>query len=267
MGKLGAVIFTVCLSALYAVIIRTAAVCLKKTDERAFGDTLGPKISIVLSNLVMAGIEVVLLIIFIFTAEGSNGSLFYPATEMYASGFFWRMLLLAVIYCMPMINLLLYRLCYIKTGISRRWVIVPFTLIFGAVSFLMLLELYFNSGGTVGHFGNTICFLPVIFTVIIFSLHFFKIRWYHLAAAYFVLHIIAKFLSGASLAYEVNVIAVNAAVAASLSYIPFFKKDIWRLAMVMPVFLLIEGLIFIFTYGEYDWGVIINWIEIEWILR
>ena len=142
MGKLGAVIFTVCLSALYAVIIRTAVVCLKKTDERAIGDTLGSKIAIVLSNLAMEGIEFVLLIIFLFIAEGSNGSLFYPATKMYVSGFCGRMLLLAIIYCMPMINLLLYRLCYIKTGISRRWVIVPFTLIFGGVSFLMLLGLY-----------------------------------------------------------------------------------------------------------------------------
>lgn len=208
MGKLGAAIFTVCLSALYAVIIRTAVVCLKKTDERAIGDTLGSKIAIVLSNLAMAGIEVVLLLIFLFIADGSNGSFFNPATKMYASGFFGRMLLLAVIYCMPMVNLLMYRLCYIKTGISRWWVIVPFTLIFGGVSFFMLLILY----------DQIVSFFPIALTLMIFIIYIFN------------------------------------------------KNAISWLTKVIPLSVLTAGLIFVFNYGEHDWGYIINWIKIEWVL-
>ena len=265
MGKLGAVIFMVCHSALYALIIRTAFVCFKKNSERCIGDTIIPKTAIVITNLIMAGIEFILCIIFAFFAEGSSGGLFDSATKIYVSEFVWSVILLAIIYGIPMLNLILYRCWYIKTGISRKWTVIPFTLILTGMSFVIFLVLYSNSGGTVGHFGITICFLPVIFTVIIFSLHFFEIRWYHLIAAYFILQFIAKFLSGAPLVYEVNVIMVNAAVITALRYIPYFKKNILRLAEVIPVFLLIEGLIFIFTYGEYDSSIIINWIELEWV--
>lgn len=163
MGKLEAAIFTVCLSALYAVIIRTAVVCLKKTDEREFWDTLGSKIAIVLSNLVMAGIEFWLCAWFVFSGYGSDGNLLKDATKIYTLRFVWYMVLLAIIYCMPMINLLLYRLCYIKTGISRRWVIVPFTLIFGGVSFFMLLMLY----------DPIVSFFPIALTLMIFIIYFF----------------------------------------------------------------------------------------------
>ena len=258
MGKLGAAIFTVCLSALYAVIIRTAVVCLKKTDERAIGDTLGSKIAIVLSNLVMAGIEAILVFIFLFIAEGSNGDLFNTATEMYVSGFFGRMLLLAVIYCMPMINLLLYRLCYIKTGISSWWVIVPFTLIFGGVSFLMLLVLY----------DPIISFFPIALILMIFIIYFFRKtgRWY-ITIPFILVYFIAwaNVLQLTLIGFLIIPLAVIFAVW-RLSRIHYFKNDLSRLIMVIPLSVLIAGLIFIFNYGEYDWSIIINWIKIEWFL-
>lgn len=260
MGKLGAAIFTVCLSALYAVIIRTAVVCLKKTDERAIGDTLGPKIAIVLSNLVMAGIEAILVFIFLFTAEGSNGDLFNTATEMYVSGFLGRMLLLAVIYCIPMINLLLYRLCCIKTGISRWWVIVPFTLLFGGVSFLMLLVLY----------DPIVSFLPIALILMIFIIYFFRKtgHWYitiPFILVYFIAWANVLQLKLTLTGLFVIPLAVIFAVW-RLSRIPYFKNDLSRLIMVIPLPVLIVGLIFIFNYGEYDWSIIINWIKIEWFL-
>lgn len=142
MGKLGAVIFTVCLSALYGLIIRAAVVTLKKTVEHPFKEAFSEKFTIILSNLAIAGIEFFLWIWFIFSADGSDGNLFHNATKMYVSDFVGYMILLAIIYCLPMLNLLLYRCWYIKASMSRWWVIVPFTLIFGAVSTLMLCGLY-----------------------------------------------------------------------------------------------------------------------------
>lgn len=259
MGKLGAAVFTVCLSALYAVIIRTAVVCLKKTDERASGDTLGPKTAIVLSNLVMAGIEFWLCAWFYFSGYGSDGNLFKEATKIYTLRFVWYMVLLTIIYCIPMINLILYRCWYVKTGVSRRWVIAPFTLIFGGVSYFMLFAFYDQIVG----------FFPIALILMIFTIYIFRKteRWYITIPFILVYFIVwSNLLQLTLIGFVIIPLAVIAAIW-GLSRIPCFKNDLSRLTVLIPLSVLTAGLIFIFNYGEHDWSIIINWIENEWVLR
>lgn len=115
-----------------------------------------------------------------------------------------------------------------------------------------------------------VSFFPIALILMIFTIYIFRKteRWYITVPFILVYFIAWANVLQLKLTLTGLVIIPLAVIFAvwRLSRITYFKNDLSRLITVVPLSVLIMGLIFIFNYGEHDWSIIINWIEIEWFL-